>query len=52
MQVFVMLAVNDAAKATAWHKEALGAQELGNWGLVVVLSIAEAPFSLETREQL
>jgi Uncharacterized protein conserved in bacteria len=43
MQISVMLAVEDAAKAVAWYKEALGATELWNLGSVVGLSIAGAP---------
>lgn len=43
MQISVMLAVENAANATAWYKEALGAQELWNLGSVVGLSIAGAP---------
>ena len=44
MQISLMLAVENAAKATAWYKAALGAQELWNLGSVVGLSIAGAPF--------
>ena len=43
MQISVMLAVENAAHATAWYKEALGAKELWNLGSVVGLTIADAP---------
>ena len=43
MQISVMLAVENAAQATAWYKEALGAKELWNLGSVVGLTIADAP---------
>ena len=42
MQISVMLAVEDAAKAVTWYKKALGAKELWNLGSVVGLSIAGA----------
>ena len=38
-----MLAVENAAQAVRWYKEALGAKELWNLGSVVGLSIAGAP---------
>lgn len=44
MQISVMLAVENAPKATAWYKEALGAHELWNLGSAIGLSIAGAPF--------
>ncbi len=43
MQISVMLAVEDAAKAAGWYKKALGAKQLWNLGSVVGLSIAGAP---------
>jgi PhnB protein len=43
MKISVMLAVENAAQAIRWYKEALGAQELWNLGSVVGLSIAGAP---------
>lgn len=44
--VSLMLAVPDAPKAAAWYKEALGATELWNFGAVIGLEIAGAPFFL------
>jgi PhnB protein len=44
--ISVMLAVSDAAAATAWYVRALGASELWNLGSVVGLEIAGAPFLL------
>ena len=41
--ISVMLAVPDAARAAAWYREALGAEELWNLGSVVGLTIAGAP---------
>lgn len=43
MQISVMLAVENAAQAIRWYKEALGAKELWNLGSVVGLSIEGAP---------
>ena len=43
MKISIMLAVENAAQAVSWYKEALGAQELWNLGSVVGLSIAGAP---------
>ncbi len=44
MLISLMLAVDDAPKAVAWYKDALGAEELWNLGGVAGLSIAGAPF--------
>lgn len=41
-----MVAVPDANAATEWYKRALGATELWNFGSVVGLEIAGAPFFL------
>jgi len=41
-----MLAVPDAAEATAWYRLAMGAEELWNLGSVVGLTIAGAPVFL------
>jgi uncharacterized glyoxalase superfamily protein PhnB len=46
IQISLMLAVPDAARATAWYGRALGATELSNLGCVVGLSIEDAPFFL------
>ncbi len=43
MQISLVLAVEDAAAAVAWYKEALEARELWNLGSVVGLTIAGAP---------
>jgi uncharacterized glyoxalase superfamily protein PhnB len=40
----VMLAVNDAATATAWYKKAIGAIELWNFGSVAGLEVEGAVF--------
>jgi uncharacterized glyoxalase superfamily protein PhnB len=45
-----MLAVPDAARATAWYQEALGATELWNLGSVVGLSVSGAPLFLAEPE--
>lgn len=45
-QLSVMLAVPDAARAAAWYRQALGAEELWNLGSVIGLTIAGAPFFL------
>lgn len=44
--ISVMLAVDDAAEAAAWYKQALGATELWSLGSVVGLAIDAAPFFL------
>jgi catechol 2,3-dioxygenase-like lactoylglutathione lyase family enzyme len=44
--ISVMLAVPDAAAATRWYAQALGATDLWNLGGVVGLTIAGAPFFL------
>jgi uncharacterized glyoxalase superfamily protein PhnB len=44
--ISVMLAVPDAAAASAWYQRALGATELWNLGSVVGLEIHGAPFFL------
>ena len=44
--ISLMLAVPDAAAATAWYKEALGARELWNLGSVVGLEVRGAPVFL------
>jgi uncharacterized glyoxalase superfamily protein PhnB len=44
--ISVMLAVPDAAAASAWYRDALDAQELWNLGSVIGLAIAGAPFFL------
>lgn len=44
LQLSVMLAVTDAAGASAWYQAALGATELWNLGSVVGLEVAGAPF--------
>ena len=44
--ISVMLAVTDAPTAAAWYKRALGAVELWNFGSVIGLEIAGAPFFL------
>jgi PhnB protein len=44
--ISVMVAVPDAAEATAWYRHALGATELWNLGSVVGLSVAGAPVFL------
>jgi uncharacterized glyoxalase superfamily protein PhnB len=41
--VSIMLAVTDAARAAAWYRQALGAEELWNLGSVIGLTIAGAP---------
>ncbi|MFC7533119.1 VOC family protein [Actinoplanes sp. GCM10030250] len=42
--ISVMLAVPDAAAASAWYQRALGATELWNLGSVIGLEIQGAPF--------
>ena len=42
--ISVMLAVPDAAAATRWYADALGATELWNLGSVVGMSVDGAPF--------
>lgn len=44
--ISVMLIVPEAGEATAWYKEALGAEERWNLGSVVGLEIGGAPFFL------
>ena len=46
MHISLMLAVDDAARAADWYKQALGAQELWNLGSVIGLTIAGAPIFL------
>ncbi len=46
MQISLMLAVDDAARAADWYKRALGAQEIWNLGSVIGLTIAGAPIFL------
>jgi PhnB protein len=48
--ISLMIAVPDAAAATAWYKRALGATELWNFGSVVGLAIGGAPFFLAEPE--
>jgi uncharacterized glyoxalase superfamily protein PhnB len=48
--ISLMLAVPDAAAATAWYKEALGARELWNLGSVVGLEVRGAPIFLAEPE--
>lgn len=45
-----MLAVPDAAAASAWYQRAMGATELWNLGSVIGLEIAGAPFFLAQPE--
>jgi uncharacterized glyoxalase superfamily protein PhnB len=45
-QVSLMLAVEDAATASAWYQEALGATELWSLGSVRGLTLDGAPFFL------
>jgi len=45
-----MLAVPDAAAATAWYRQALGADELWSRGSVVGLEVEGAPFFLAQPE--
>ena len=45
-RISVMLAVDNAAEAAAWYKQALGATELWSLGSVVGLAIDGAPFFL------
>jgi hypothetical protein len=47
-----MLAVNNAADAAAWYKQALGATELWNFGSVVGLAIDSAPFFCTSRRTI
>ena len=49
--ISLMLAVPDAPAAVAWYKQALGATELWNFGSVVGLAIAGAPFFLAQPEK-
>ena len=44
--ISVMVAVPDAAAATAWYRRALGATELWNLGSVVGMTVGGAPFFL------
>jgi len=46
MQISLILAVDNAARAADWYKQALGAQELWNLGSVIGLTIAGAPIFL------
>ncbi|SHN46271.1 VOC family protein [Cryptosporangium aurantiacum] len=48
--ISVMLAVPDAAEASAWYQEALGATELWSLGSVIGLEIHGAPFFLAQPE--
>jgi len=45
-QISLMLAVDDAAEAARWYREALGAGQLWSLGSVVGLEIDGAPFLL------
>jgi PhnB protein len=49
--ISVMLAVPDAAAASAWYKRALGATELWNLGSVIGMEIEGAAFFLGEPEQ-
>lgn len=42
VRISLMLAVPDAGKASAWYREALGAEELWNLGSVIALEISGA----------
>jgi PhnB protein len=44
--ISVMLAVADARRAAQWYRQALGADELWNFGSVIGLEIEGAPFFL------
>ena len=46
MHISLMLAVEDAAAASAWYQRALGARVLWDLGSVVGLSVAGAPIFL------
>jgi uncharacterized glyoxalase superfamily protein PhnB len=46
VHISIMLAVDDARKAAAWYKHALGAIELWSVGTVVGLAVDGAPFFL------
>jgi PhnB protein len=48
--ISLMLAVPDAAAASAWYQRALGASELWNLGSVIGLEIQGAPFFLAQPE--
>jgi uncharacterized glyoxalase superfamily protein PhnB len=49
--ISVMLAVENAAVAATWYKQALGATELWNLGSVVGLEVAGTPLLLGQPEQ-
>lgn len=49
-EISLMLAVPDAAEASAWYQRALGATELWNLGSVIGLEIQGAPFFLAEPE--
>ena len=49
--ISVMLAVPDAAAASAWYQRALGATELWNLGSVIGLEVRGAPFFLAEPER-
>jgi uncharacterized glyoxalase superfamily protein PhnB len=51
LSISLMLAVPDAAEATAWYKRALGATELWNLGSVVGMEVDGAPFFLAQPER-
>jgi uncharacterized glyoxalase superfamily protein PhnB len=46
VQISLMLAVDDAPRAAAWYREALGAVQLWSLGSVVGLTIDGSPFFL------
>jgi PhnB protein len=48
--ISLMLAVPDAAAASAWYQRALGATELWNLGSVIGLEVRGAPFFLAQPE--
>jgi catechol 2,3-dioxygenase-like lactoylglutathione lyase family enzyme len=48
--ISLMLAVPDAAAASAWYRRALGATELWNLGSVIGLEVQGAPFFLAQPE--
>jgi PhnB protein len=48
--ISLMLAVPDAATASAWYQRALGATELWNLGSVIGLEVQGAPFFLAQPE--
>jgi uncharacterized glyoxalase superfamily protein PhnB len=48
--ISLMLAVPDAAAASAWYQRALGASELWNLGSVIGLEVQGAPFFLAQPE--